>query len=144
MMKKMSRWICAFVLMLTISQISSGENLVDEESGDAPEEVMPTMPEVPPAIAAPLSCKWVPTDFSNQIHALGWTPEAFSVPAGMEERVQFWKDIYTKYTSDQGLLHDSKYINLVYDSLDFSDITARADLTDKQKEKARRDRKSVV
>ncbi len=140
MMKEMSRWICAFVLMLTICQISSGENLADEESSDAPEEVMPTMPEVPQAIAAPVSCKWAPTDFSNQTHALGWTPEAFSVPPGMEERVQFWKDIYTKYTSDQGLLHDSKYINLVYDSLDFTDITARVDLTDKQKEKARRKR----
>jgi membrane-bound lytic murein transglycosylase D len=58
----------------------------------------------------------------------------------MEERVNFWKDIYTKYTSDQGILHDSKYVHLIYDSLDFGDITAKTGLTDRQKERLRKKR----
>lgn len=124
---------------MTLSLTTAAETVpmpdIDE---DAPEEVMPAGPEA--AAPTPLNPKWCATDFSGQTQALGWSPEVFTVPAGMEDRVQFWKDVYTKYTSDQGLLHDSKYVNLVYDSLDFSDISAQVDVTDRQKEKARRKR----
>nr|HMN69922.1 lytic transglycosylase domain-containing protein [Bdellovibrionales bacterium] len=71
---------------------------------------------------------------------LGWSPTAFSTPKGMEERVAFWRDIYTKYSSDQGVLHDSQYVHMIYESLDFSDITGQTDLTQKEREKARRKR----
>lgn len=126
---------------MTLSLTSAGESLPADDAGPEPqEEVMPEMPEQP--APTPLNPKWSATDFSIQdaSKTLGWTPEVFTVPKGMEDRVQFWKDIYTKYTSDQGLLHDSKYVNLVYDSIDFSDITANADLAPRQKEKARRKR----
>lgn len=105
---------------------------------EASEEVMPQDDEVP--ASTPLNPKWTALSFENQEQALGWTAEAFAVPKGMEERVQFWKDIYTKYGSDQGVLHDSKYVHLVYENLDFSDISIREDLTSKQKEKMRRKR----
>ncbi|MBX3021135.1 MAG: lytic transglycosylase domain-containing protein [Bdellovibrionales bacterium] len=123
--------------------VAEGEGTLEssEETSDTPvsEEVMPA--ETGPApVATPLNPKWSATDFAKQEQALGWTPAAFEVPAGMEERVQFWKDIYTKYSSEQGVLHDSKYVHLMYDNLDFSDITARQDLTHRQKEKARRNR----
>jgi membrane-bound lytic murein transglycosylase D len=81
--------------------------------------------------------RWTAPDFSHQEKALGWTPKAFDVPRGMEDRVQFWKDIYTKYTTDQGVLHDSKYVQLVYETVDFGDITKHADWTPRQKAKAR-------
>src|SRR5437762_12582260 len=48
---------------------------------------------------------WSPPDFSKQDDALGWTPHAFDVPPGFKRRVNFWIDIYTKYTTHQALLH---------------------------------------
>src|SRR5690606_938538 len=67
-------------------------------------------------------------------------PETFSIPKGMEERVQFWMDIYTKYNSNQGLLHDSRYVHLVYERVDFEDIDANTSLTGRQRERARKKR----
>lgn len=83
---------------------------------------------------------WSAPNYTNQERALGYTPDAFAVPAGMEDRVAFWIDIYTKYSTNQGLLHDSKYVNLVYESIDFSDLSESADLTAREKEKKRRAR----
>jgi membrane-bound lytic murein transglycosylase D len=118
---------------------SSGADSADENDDNAPEEVMAEPTEEQPK-STPLNPKWTAPNFAGQEKALGWTPEAFDVPKGMEERVQFWKDIYTKYTSDQGILHDSKYVNLVYDSLDFADIGIRKDLNPRGQQKARRKR----
>lgn len=86
------------------------------------------------------SLPWMPPDYTGQEHTLGYGPGAFAVPTGMEQRVNFWIDIYTKYTTDQGLLHDSKYVHIVYEPVDFRDIMANEDLNLYQKEKARRDR----
>lgn len=83
---------------------------------------------------------WRPPDFSGQEEALGYGPGAFAVPTGMEDRVSFWIDIYTKYTTDQGVLHDSQYVNLVYESVDFSDIMQDKSLNANQKARARRQR----
>jgi membrane-bound lytic murein transglycosylase D len=119
--------------------------LVPEDDGpEQQEEVMPVMPaEAPPEKPAEPSAsvpKWTAPSYSGQSQALGWSPEAFNVPVPMEERVQFWRNIYTKYTSDQGILHDSKYLDIIYERVEFGDITAREDLTDRQKEKERRKR----
>lgn len=102
------------------------------------EEVMPQTQEAPPH--TPLNPKWSAPSYAKQENALGWSPVAFAPPKGMEERVKFWKEIYTKYSSDQGILHDSQYVHLIYESLDFSDITAQKELTNKQREKLRRKR----
>jgi membrane-bound lytic murein transglycosylase D len=131
------------LLTWALAPTAAREVIPEDDGPEQQEEVMPVMPAetAPPTeAAAVLSPKWMPSDFSNQTRAIGWTPEVFKVPAGMEERVQFWKDIYTKYTSDQGLLHDSKYIKLIYERVDFNDITANPDMSDRQKEKARRKR----
>ncbi len=128
--------VCAFALEMTpddgITSLGESEPLLQTE------EVMP-LPEEKLEFT-PLNPKWSPPVYTGQENALGWTPEAFAVPKGMEERVQFWKDIYTKYTSDQGILHDSQYVHIIYESIDFGDITAQKDLTDRQREKARRKR----
>jgi len=144
----MRNWIGLALILLGISLASAGEkSVVESDDGaasaeaeveDTPEEVMPVMPDPGTTAVGP---KWTAPDYSKQTQqVVGWTPTAFAVPKGMEDRVQFWKDIYTKYTSDQGVLHDSLYVNIVYDSVDFSDITSRADLTNREKEKARRKR----
>lgn len=115
---------------------------IDEESGlddEAPvEEVMPQQPVE--TVKTPITAKWSPPDYSKQENHLGWTPQAFDVPKGMEDRVKFWQDIYVKYTSEQGVLHDSRYVNIVYDTVDFTDISARQDLNTHQKERERRKR----
>lgn len=83
---------------------------------------------------------WTPPDFSGQDKALGYVPGAFAVPLGMEARVKFWVDIYTKHNTDQGLLHDSRYVGVVYEPVDFTDIMKDTSLDLYQKERARRKR----
>lgn len=80
---------------------------------------------------------WRNPDFSNQKGALGWDENIFQVPKGLEINFNFWLDIYTKYTTEQGLMHDSEYIDLVYEILDFSHISSRTDLSNLQKQKLR-------
>ena len=80
---------------------------------------------------------WAPTDFSKQTGALGWSETVFDTPPGMKERVAFWRDIYTKYSTDQGVLHDNIYINIVYAPLDFSEIMHDSSKSPRQKAKAR-------
>lgn len=77
---------------------------------------------------------WKATDFSNQTWALGWAPETFGAPKGLEQNVKFWTDIYTKYTTDQGVVHDSEHIDLVYEELDFTAIMMRTDINIYKKE----------
>ncbi len=43
----------------------------------------------------------------------------FAVPPELEPDVRFWVRVYTEVTTDQGLLHDSWYLGLVYEVLRF-------------------------
>jgi membrane-bound lytic murein transglycosylase D len=45
--------------------------------------------------------------------------DPFIVPAELEPDVRFWVRVYTEVTTDQGLLHDSWYLGLVYEVLRF-------------------------
>lgn len=78
---------------------------------------------------------WQKPDFSNQTSALGLTDGGFSTPVGMEERVNFWIDIYSKYSTLQGVLHDSRYVHLKYEDLDFTSIELDPNLSSSQKAK---------
>ncbi len=134
---------CILALILTVKLVSAVElSPVDAEIDPyAPvmeDEVMPPVPPPGEALVAPRHGKWTPTDYSKQEKALGWSEKAFQVPSGMEPRVQFWKDIYTKFTSSQGVLHDSRYIHLVYETVDFAEINAIPGLTAREREKKRR------
>ncbi len=111
---------------------------VDEVTESPPEEVVPQESEIPQF--TPLNPKWSKPNFAQQESALGWTPEAFAVPKGMEARVAFWREIYIKYNSNQGLLHDSKYVELIYEMVDFQDLDFNQTLTSKQREKMRKKR----
>ncbi|MBK9294554.1 MAG: transglycosylase SLT domain-containing protein [Oligoflexia bacterium] len=81
---------------------------------------------------------WKKPDFSSQREALGWSADVFKVPPGMQERVKFWVDIYSKYTTRQVLLHDSKYIDIVYKILDFSEIENNKNLNSYQREREKK------
>lgn len=86
---------------------------------------------------ASLEREWRRPDFSGQTNAMGWTPETFAVPAGMEKQVQFWVDIYTKYTTHQGVIHDSESPDLVYEVVDFAEIE-KSTLPERAKNKMKR------
>lgn len=80
------------------------------------------------------SRSWKAPDFTGQEKTLGYGTTGFAVPSQLEIPVKFWIDIYSKYNSDQGVLHDSEHIDLIYEELDFSSISARNDLNPYQKE----------
>jgi membrane-bound lytic murein transglycosylase D len=46
----------------------------------------------------------------------------FAVPAGFESRVAFWIDIYSKYTADDAVFHDSQNLGIVYKVVDLRPI----------------------
>jgi len=61
-------------------------------------------------------------NFDNSQGVLGYQSDTFAVPQELRSRVDFWKKIYTQYTSTQALLHDSEYLGIVYDVVDISDL----------------------
>ena len=61
---------------------------------------------------------WEPSDYSDQKDAMGWSPTVFDVSEGLKTRVDFWKKIYSKYSTDQGVLHDPVTFE-IYDVVDF-------------------------
>jgi len=80
---------------------------------------------------------WKASDFSGQGPALGYSADTFAIPKGLEVNVKFWVDVYSKYNTDQGVLHDSDHIDLIYEELDFGSISMRTDLNPYQKEAAK-------
>lgn len=65
---------------------------------------------------------WQPPDYSRQDKALGWNETAFEIPQGLERRVEFWRNVYAKYSTDQGVLHDKVFPDVIYEVFDFGDI----------------------
>lgn len=74
-------------------------------------------------------------DYSGQDKALGYGTEVFAVPKGLEPQVRFWVDIYSKYTTDQGVIHDTENVALLYEEMDFKEIMSDASLSLRQKER---------
>lgn len=83
------------------------------------------------------SVAWNAPDYSGQDGFLGWKPDLFKVPPGLADRVAFWKEIYSKYTTDQGVLHDSEELTIVYEPLDFTPIMKDTKLSLRGKARAR-------
>lgn len=81
---------------------------------------------------------WIAPKFEDQSNVLGYSKEAFKVPVGLEKAVNFWIDIYTKYPTTQGVIHDSENIDLVYEVVDFREIEKNILLTGRQKEKEKK------
>jgi len=44
--------------------------------------------------------------------------ELFPVPAELQRDVDFWIDIFSHYSTDQGVLHDSRDLSVVYEQID--------------------------
>jgi membrane-bound lytic murein transglycosylase D len=80
---------------------------------------------------------WKAPNYSGQEGFLGYRDGVFSIPPELEMPVQFWVDIYTKYSTQQGVLHDSKHVNLVYEVVDFTKIPNIDNMNAYQKERAK-------
>ena len=74
------------------------------------------------------STNWRAPDFSGQENALGYSQSTFKVPPRLRDRVNFWIDVYAKYTTDQGVMHDTQDLSIVYRPLDFGSIMRDPDL----------------
>ena len=71
--------------------------------------------------------------------ALGWATAAYSAsdafprPAQLEPDVRFWERVYSQVTTQGGLLHDDRYLDVVYATIEFPPGLAprqRAELVD--------------
>ena len=51
--------------------------------------------------------------------------ETFPQPPQLQPDVDFWVDIFTKYTTNQGVLHDTRNLAVVYEHIDFSAADSR-------------------
>lgn len=47
--------------------------------------------------------------------------DIFPVPAVIDPNVAFWTQIYTEYSSDHGVLHDSRRLNIIYGAIELVD-----------------------
>lgn len=82
---------------------------------------------------------WRKPDYEGQGKYIGYSANAFSIPKGMEKRVDFWKRIYTELTTEQGLIHHSEDIEKVYRTVDFTDLK-NSSLSKKQIDKEKQAR----
>lgn len=64
----------------------------------------------------------------------------FPIPTELKENVEFWKKIYAKYTSDEVVIHDGRYMGITYSYLDFAYLKDE-DLSERAKERIK-ERKS--
>src|SRR5215467_14957413 len=52
--------------------------------------------------------------------------ERTELPAnGLENRVEFWKKIFTQYGKDDIVIHDRVHVNLIYDIADNSNVDSK-------------------
>lgn len=80
---------------------------------------------------------WKPSNFGNQKHALGYEEDSFRATNEASLIVKFWIDIYTKYSSHHGVIHNLEYPEIVYEVVDFTDIDTNESLRESKKEEQR-------
>ncbi len=61
--------------------------------------------------------------------------DLFPAPAELQRDVDFWVEIFTHYTTDQGVLHDSRNLAVVYERID---LPASMDRRERQRRVAKR------
>lgn len=111
------------VSVLSVLLMSFGSAVVAEEMAAT------VTPKLVPTLDAE-SRLWKAPDFKNQNEALGYSDSTFAVPKGMEKQVQFWVDIYSKYTTEQGVIHEIDNVETVYEVVDLKGLKS-----DREKQK---------
>ena len=64
----------------------------------------------------------VPAEANPQIDDISSTDQ-FPIDPALQKRVKFWVRVYTKLSTSEGVLHDAKYVDVIYKRLDFSDLS---------------------
>lgn len=121
------------IVMLFLSQFSFAQ--VAESL-----EKLPEIPTETPVDLEPLktlsdwigSRKWRAPDFLGQSSSLGYMESEFQIPELLKNRVEFWKDIYTKYTTHEGVLHDTDDVAIVFSSISFKALEEQSDIGPRQ------------
>lgn len=79
---------------------------------------------------------WTPPDYlSKNTHALGYENYPFEVPEALKKDVQFWIEIYSKYTTHQGVFHLTGQTDQILGEIDLTDVYANQKWSPARKEK---------
>ena len=109
------------ICFIIINLLPTPEDFEDKNSEQV--EISEISP-IKPSIGGDEARYLASPNFAKQKIA-GYDPnETFKIPEGMEFRVNFWKDIYKKYTTDQIVIHDSKWL-VIYSHVDISDLNRK-------------------
>ncbi|MCB0370614.1 MAG: hypothetical protein KDD45_14605, partial [Bdellovibrionales bacterium] len=84
--------------------------------------------------------EWRSPNYNYAVKPMGYDEESFKVPKGFESRVEFWKKIYTKYTTNEGVIHDAEDVGVIYKEVDFTDIINDSQLSRRRKAKLKQKR----
>lgn len=106
-----------------------------QDETDIATQVVPQVLGRSPEFSRP----WRSPSFAEQESALGYGENAFAVPKGMEKQVKFWVDIYSKYTTNQGVIHDAENVETIYEVVDLSEFK-----TEREKQKKVDEVKKVI
>ncbi|AZZ35397.1 lytic murein transglycosylase [Bdellovibrio sp. qaytius] len=66
---------------------------------------------------------WVPPNWQTY-QAMGYDAETFKVPEGLKKSVDFWIQIYTKYTTQQGVFHVAGDTDQILGDFDLTQVYA--------------------
>lgn len=61
------------------------------------------------------------------------TRSLFKVPKEFRPRVDFWKKIYSKYSTNEVVLHDSRDLSIVYEVVDFRKVFRQKNVSERKK-----------
>lgn len=68
----------------------------------------------------------------------------FLVPTGLQNQVDFWKKIYSEYTTDYAVIHDSKNLDIVYEVVYLGNKTLSRRARDRKLRKVKNKYKKIL
>jgi membrane-bound lytic murein transglycosylase D len=107
-----------FIFILSVLVLLSLQSWA-EQPAPLPEEEAKQAYSRALASLTPEQKLWGPPVYGEQ-KALGYDAYSFSVPKNLENEVQFWIKIYTKYTTHQGLFHVAGQTDQILGELDLT------------------------
>jgi len=75
--------------------------------------------------------------------ALTLADDTFPLPAELQPDVDFWVDVFTVYSNDEGVLHDNRHLGIVYERLSIPEKTSRRE-RQRRVEKDRKELQAVL
>ena len=83
------------------------------------------------AVVSSCRSRWAGALIMTLMLASLWAPqsvvlaaEALARPAGLEPDIGFWRKIFGEVSTNEALVHDNRYLGIVYEKLDLSGITS--------------------